>query len=336
MTDPPAAAAGAGAHLPVLARAVAEVFADVGPGTCADLTIGGGGHAAMLLDAHPQLTLLGLDRDGEALVEAGRVLRRFGDRVVLHHARSDSLAEVLAARGIDDVSAVLADLGVSSPQIDQSRRGFSYRPDRDGPLDMRMDQSSGRTAADLLADMDAGSLARVLRDLADEPHAGRIARAVVAAAPRTTAALAEAVRDAVPAARRRRGDPAKRVFQALRILVNDELSTLDRTLDIALDVLVPGGRLAVISFHSLEDRMVKGRLRAAADGGCTCPPGLPCACGATPTVRLLRRKAWVADEAERALNPRSSSARLRACVVLDRRPPTLRPGTGARPGGPGR
>lgn len=329
----PLADAGGRAHLPVLADAVADVFTDVAPGTYVDLTLGRAGHAEMLLDAHPDLTLLGLDRDGEAVVEAARVLRRFGDRVTLHHARSDALVEVLAAHGVDDVSVVLADLGVSSPQIDQPHRGFSYRPDRDGPLDMRMDQSTGATAADLLAGMDAPGLARVLRDLGDEPHAGRIARAVIAAAPRSTAALAEAVRDAVPAARRRRGDPAKRVFQALRILVNDELAILDRTLDAALQVLAPGGRLAVISFHSLEDRMVKARLRAAADGGCSCPPGLPCVCGAAPTVRLLRRKAWVADAVEAEANPRSSSARLRACEVLDPgpHPPTR---SSARPGGP--
>ncbi len=302
-------------HVPVLAGPVRDVLGAAPPGTYVDCTLGLGGHAALLLDAHPGLTLLGIDRDREALDRAASTLARFGDRVVLRHARSDALPALVAELGIDDVTAVLADLGVSSPQIDRAERGFSYRPDRDGPLDMRMDASQGPTAAELLAEMDEDALVRVLRQLGDEPHARRIARAVVDAEPRTTGQLAAIVREAVPAARRRSGDPAKRVFQALRILVNDELGTLDRTLDAALDVLVPGGRLAVISFHSLEDRMVKERFRAAEDG-CTCPVGLPCVCGFRPTVRLLRRKPWVADEAESTANPRAASARLRAVERL--------------------
>ncbi|WCO65228.1 16S rRNA (cytosine(1402)-N(4))-methyltransferase RsmH [Iamia majanohamensis] len=303
-------------HVPVLAAEVASVFAATDGGTYVDLTVGLGGHAALLLDAHPGLRLVGIDRDRDALAIAAERLARFGSRVSLHHARSDGLPAVLDAAGADDVTAVLADLGVSSPQVDRPERGFSYRSDRDGPLDMRMDQTRGRTAADLLAEVDEDALVRALRDLADEPHARRVARALVEAEPRTTSELAEAVRGALPAARRRRGDPAKRVFQAVRILVNDEIGTLDRTLDLALDALVPGGRLAVISFHSVEDRMVKTRFRAAADGGCTCPEGLPCVCGAEPTHRLLRRKPWVADDAERAANPRASSARLRAVEAL--------------------
>lgn len=316
MADPNPPAPAHRAHVPVLAGAVATVFEGVLPGTYVDLTLGLGGHAEMLLDAHPELTLLGIDRDPEALAVARPRLRRFGDRVTLHHARSDELASVLGHLGVTDVTAMLADLGVSSPQIDQAERGFSYRSDRDGPLDMRMDQGRGATAADLIADMDEDTLCRALRDLGDEPHARRISRAVIDAQPRTTAALAEVVRSSVPAARRRRGDPAKRVFQSLRILVNDEIATLDRTLDAGLAALVPGGRMAVIAFHSVEDRMVKTRFRTAAEGDCSCPPGLPCVCGATPTARLLQRKPWVAEAAEAATNPRATSARLRAVETL--------------------
>lgn len=303
-------------HLPVLVDEVRALLRAAPSGTYVDLTLGLGGHAARVLEAHPGLRLVGIDRDREALAVAGDRLARFGDRVSLHHARSDELADVLASAGIDDVTAVLADLGVSSPQVDQARRGFSYRSELDGPLDMRMDQTRGRTAAELLADIDEDTLARALRELGDEPFARRIARAIVDDEPTTTAALAETVRTSVPAARRRSGDPAKRVFQTLRILVNDEIGILDRTLDLALDALVPGGRFAVIAFHSVEDRMVKTRFRAAADGACTCPPGLPCVCGATPTVRLLQRKPWVASPEEAAANPRSTSARLRAVEAL--------------------
>ncbi|MGI8937110.1 MAG: 16S rRNA (cytosine(1402)-N(4))-methyltransferase RsmH [Iamia sp.] len=305
-----------GGHVPVLATQVASIFASTDDGTYVDLTLGLGGHAAMVLEAHPGLRLVGIDRDPQALALARERLARFGSRVELHHARSDSLLDVLEAARVTDLAAILGDLGVSSPQIDRPERGFSYRDDRSGPLDMRMDQTRGRTAADLLADIGEDALVRALRDLADEPQARRVAHAIIDAEPRTTGELAAAVRASLPAARRRRGDPAKRVFQALRILVNDEIGTLDRTLDAALEALPPGGRLAIIAFHSVEDRMVKTRFRTAADGGCTCPVGLPCVCGAQPTARLLRRKPWVADEAERARNPRSSSARLRAVEAL--------------------
>lgn len=302
------------AHVPVLAEKVVEVLSAVPTGTYLDLTVGLGGHAALLLDAHPGLRMIGIDRDREALEIARDRLARFGDRVKLVHARSDEIVEVLARHGIDDVTAVLADLGMSSLQVDAFRRGFSYRGG--GPLDMRMDQSRGRTALQVLADMDEDTFVRILRDLGDEPHARRIARRVLDDEPQTTDDLARSVREAVPAIRRRSGDPAKRVFQAVRMVVNDELDVLDRTLDAALDVLVPGGRLAMIAFHSGEDRAVKTRFRTEAEGGCTCPPGLPCVCGATPRVRLLQRKPWVADEAEIAANPRAASARLRAVEIL--------------------
>jgi 16S rRNA (cytosine1402-N4)-methyltransferase len=309
-------------HAPVLLDRVVELLSDVPAGTLVDLTLGGGGHAGALLDAHPGLRLLGLDRDPSAVDAARRNLARFGDRVRVEHARSDELLGVLAADGTDDVTAVLADLGVSSPQVDRAERGFSYRDERSGPVDMRMDPTTGPTAADIVNGADEAEIRGLLRDLADERHATRIAAAIVAHRPITsTAQLATVVRDAVPApARRRGGDPAKRTFQALRIAVNDELGVLARTLDQVLDALVVGGRAAVISYHSGEDRIVKRRFRAAVDGGCVCPPGLPCACGAVATARPLGRRAIVASPAERARNPRAASARLRAVEKIEPTP----------------
>ncbi len=305
-------------HTPVLVDRVVDLLRPVAPGTFVDLTVGAGGHAAAVLSAHPGLTLLGLDRDPDALTAASEHLAPFGDRVALHHARSDALTAILAETGTTDVVAVLADLGVSSPQLDRPERGFSYREDRDGPLDMRMDPTTGTTAGDIVNAAPAEELARILSDHGDERFAARIAAAVVAARPvRSTGELAALVRAAIPAATRRRGGhPAKRTFQALRVAVNDELAVLSATLDQAIAALEPGGRLAVISYHSGEDRIVKAGLRAAADGGCTCPPGLPCACGARPVGRLLRRGAWTPDATEVATNRRAESARLRALEKL--------------------
>lgn len=306
------------AHEPVLAAEVVEALASVPDGTFVDCTLGPGGHAARLLDAHPGLTLLGLDRDGDAVAAATDTLARFGARARVVHARSDSLTDVLAEAGGPPVTAVLADLGVSSHQIDSATRGFSYRDDKDGPLDMRMDPTVGPTAAELLDRMDVDELTHLLRDLGDEPHARRIAIAITEARPLTTTAqLGTVVRAAVPAARRRRGDPAKRTFQALRIAVNDELGILERTLATVIDLLAPQGRFAVLSYHSGEDRLVKSAFRRAADGECTCPPGLPCACGAAPIARLPRRKATSARPAEVAANARATSARLRVLEMHD-------------------
>ena len=212
--------------------------------------------------------------------------------------------------------AVLFDLGVSSPQLDRAERGFSYR--QAAPLDMRMDRRGGPTAATVVNEYPEAELASVLRRYGDERFAARIARAIVAARPvSTTGELADLVREAIPApARRRGGHPAKRTFQAIRIEVNDELAILPGSIDAAIELLAPGGRIAVLSYHSGEDRIVKDRLREAETGGCTCPPGLPCVCGAVPVVRLLRRGGWVADPAEVARNPRAESARLRAAERL--------------------
>jgi 16S rRNA (cytosine1402-N4)-methyltransferase len=247
---------------------------------------------------------------------ARRRLAGLDDRVTLARTRFDRLAETVDQLGLDGLSGVLFDLGVSSPQLDRPDRGFSYRAD--APLDMRMDPEGPVTAADIVNDWAEADLARLLRDLADERYAGRIAAAIVRARPVAgTAALADLVRDAIPApARRRGGHPAKRTFQALRVQVNAELEVLPPALDAAIDLLRPGGRCVVLAYHSGEDRIVKERFRHAATGGCTCPPGLPCVCGARPTVRLLKRGAWKPSAAEVAANPRSESARLRAVEKL--------------------
>lgn len=306
-------------HAPVMASEIVRLFANVPPGLLVDATLGGGGHAALLLAARPDCTLLGLDRDPAALEAAAARLASFGGRVAVRHARFDALATVMST--LDPapraVAGVLFDLGVSSPQLDRPERGFSYR--HDGPLDMRMDPGEPMSAADVVNGYSLDELTRVLYDHADERFAHRIARAIVAARPvQTTAQLAEIVRSAIPApARRRGGHPAKRTFQAIRIEVNRELEILGHALDEAIDVTAPGGRVAVLSYHSGEDRIVKATFARAATGGCQCPPGLPCACGAVRTVRLVRAGSTKPSDAERALNPRAESARLRAVEKLD-------------------
>jgi len=292
---------------------VVEVLRAVPPGPIVDATLGAGGHAAALLDALPDHTLIGVDRDDEALALAGEALARFGDRVTLRRVNFDEMGQL----GLGGVSGVLFDLGVSSMQLDDPERGFSYRGD--GPLDMRADRRQSLTAADVVNGYDQAALARVLARHGEERFAGRIARAVVSARPlSTTGRLAEVVRDAIPAAARRRGGhPAKRSFQAIRIEVNGELATLGATIDRAIDLLVPGGRCVVLAYHSGEDRIVKDRLVEAVTGGCVCPPRLPCVCGAVPRVRLVWRGAHRPGPAELAANPRSESARLRAAEKLE-------------------
>jgi 16S rRNA (cytosine1402-N4)-methyltransferase len=305
-------------HDPVLVDLVVELLRPVPAGTVIDATLGGAGHAAAVLQSRPDLRVLGLDRDRNALAAAQARLAPFGDRAEAHHARFDQLATVVAAAGAasQPIVGVLFDLGVSSPQFDDADRGFSYR--FDAPLDMRMDRSSGVSASDVVNTYDEHRLASILRRNADERFAARIARAITAARPiATTAELAAVVVEAIPApARRTGGHPAKRTFQALRIHVNDELEVLAPALDAALEVLAPGGRLLAISYHSGEDRIVKARLRRADDGGCSCPPHLPCGCGAVPVARLLKRGGWTPGAIEIAANPRSASARLRAAEKL--------------------
>jgi 16S rRNA (cytosine1402-N4)-methyltransferase len=300
-------------HQPVMVAEITALFGPVPAGVLVDATLGGGGHTRALLRAHPRLRVVGIDQDATARAASAPLLDEFPGRLTIVAARFDRLAEVATAEaGADPVVGVLFDLGVSSPQLDRADRGFSYR--QAAPLDMRMDTSAGPTAADVVNTYPEADLARVLRQFGDERFAGRIARAVVAARPvTTTVELAELVRDAIPAAARRRGGhPAKRTFQAIRIEVNRELEILPGAIDQGIDVLAPGGRIAVLAYHSGEDRIVKDRLRQAETGGCTCPPGLPCGCGAEPTVRLLKRGGWTPSAAEIADNPRAESARLRA------------------------
>ena len=306
-------------HDPVMAHHVVDLFGPVPPGVVIDATVGGGGHAEALLQAHPHLSVVGLDRDLDAVHAATQRLSPFLVRAQVHHARFDRLATVMSDIGLQTASGVLFDLGVSSTQLDRPERGFSHR--REGPLDMRMDAgatSEDRPAAELVNSVPEADLARILADFGDERFATRIARAIVAARPvASTVELAALVRDAIPAPARRRGrHPATRTFQALRIAVNGELDLLAPALDQAIDVLGPGGRCAVLAYHSGEDRIVKARLRHAATGGCTCPSGLPCGCGAVPTVRLVRGVPRKPSVAEVAANPRAASARLRAAEKL--------------------
>lgn len=304
------------AHQPVMQAEVVDLLGPVPPGLVVDATVGGGGHAAALLHAHPHLQVLGLDADAEAVAAATARLAPFGARAHVVQARFDRVAAVVGELGQGmAVVGVLFDLGVSSVQLDRPGRGFSYR--HDAPLDMRMDRSGGPTAADVVNGEPVEALAALFAANGEGRLAGRLARAVVDARPlRTTSELAGVVADAVPAALRRRGHPARRVFQALRIAVNDELSVLERALPDALSLLAPGGRCVAISYHSGEDRLVKAAFRQAETGGCVCPPALPCACGATPTVRLLFRGARRPVPDEVAANHRADSARMRACERL--------------------
>jgi 16S rRNA (cytosine1402-N4)-methyltransferase len=307
-------------HEPVMEAEVVALFAPVPPGVVIDATVGAGGHARALLEAHPHLRVLGIDRDPEAVRAARDTLARFGDRATVRHAPFNRLADEMeetADRSDDGVSGVLFDLGVSSPQLDRADRGFSYR--QDGPLDMRMDPTGGPSAAEIVNTWSVDDLSRLFAENGEGRFARRIARAVVAGRPfTTTGQLAETVRTAIPAATRRTGGhPARRVFQAVRIAVNDELEMLDEAVPTAIDILAPRGRCVAISYHSGEDRIVKAAFARADTGGCVCPPGLPCACGAVPVGRLLFRGARRPTPEERTRNRRAESARLRAIERLE-------------------
>jgi 16S rRNA (cytosine1402-N4)-methyltransferase len=301
---------------------VIDMFAGVPEGVVLDATVGGGGHALALLNAFPHLRVVGLDQDGEAVAAATSVLAPFGARAVVVRARFDALGTVLDELGVGLLSGAIFDLGVSSPQLDRPERGFSYR--FDGPLDMRMDRSQAMTAATVVNESTEAELARMFVVHGETNFARRIAAAIVSARPLTTTQqLADVVSSAVPAPARRRGHPAKRVFQALRAEVNSELAVLPLAIDAALERLAPGGRIVVLAYHSGEDRAVKQRLVYAATGGCECPPALPCVCGAVPVVRLLNRGARKPSAEEVAANRRAESARLRAAEALpldERRP----------------
>jgi 16S rRNA (cytosine1402-N4)-methyltransferase len=312
-------------HRPVMVDEVVDLLAPSPPGVLLDATLGGAGHARALLDAAPHLTLIGLDQDPAAVKAASAVLAAYGSRARVEFARFDRIPEVLSRLGVGALSAALFDLGVSSPQLDRPERGFSYRGT--GPLDMRMDPTGPVTAYDVVNRWPEDDLTQLFRANGEARFARRLARAVVAARPiESTTRLSDVVREAIPAAARRTGGhPARRAFQAVRVAVNQELEILPGALDAALAALVPGGRCAVISYHSGEDRITKERLRLGVTGGCQCPPGLPCVCGAAPTLRLLTRGAQRPGPAEIAANRRAESARLRAAERLP---------TDSDPGGP--
>jgi 16S rRNA (cytosine1402-N4)-methyltransferase len=300
-------------HEPVLATEIVELFASQPAGVVVDATLGGAGHAELILRAAPQLRVLGLDRDPAALSEAHVRLAPFVERALIAKSTFAELADVLVRHADfvhgDEIVGVLMDLGVSSHQLDETDRGFSFRAD--APLDMRMDPTSGETAAELIARIDQHELARLLRAHGEGRFAGGIAKSIHERQPRTTNELSEAVERAVPKAARRRGHVATRVFQALRVAVNEEEGQLDEGLSAALDALSVGGLLVVISYHSGEDRTVKSFFAEQQSGGCHCPPELGCVCGAISRVHVFKASAQLASAQEIAENPRARSARLR-------------------------
>ncbi len=308
-------------HRPVLAEEVVTMLAPRPGSLHVDCTVGGGGHTERILEAaSPDGRVLGLDADPAAVARVGERLARFGARLVLRQANFRDLGDVAPAAGFAAVDGVLLDLGLSSFQLADTGRGFGFRAG--GPLDMRFDPTRGEPASALLARLDEAALADAFRRFGEEPHARRVARAIVEArrtAPIETAealaALVERVAPRRPGARGRI-HPATRVFQALRIAVNGELDALADVLAAALDLLRPGGRLVVLSYHSLEDRLVK-RFVAAERRGCTCPPSFPvCVCGRAPRLRPVGPQPAVASDGEVAANPRARSARLRTAERL--------------------
>jgi len=307
-------------HLPVMVREVVELFLAVPGGMIVDCTVGGGGHAAALLDARPDVHVLGLDRDADAVEAARSRLDRFGDRAKVVQGGFERLGRLVEEHGEGDVAmGILMDLGVSSAQLDRPERGFSYR--FDAPLDMRMDAKQSLTATEVVNGYEESQLAAVISEYGEERFARRIAHAIVAARPvRTTRELADVVRDAIPAATRRRGPhPARRTFQAIRMEVNRELPNLADGLDESVHVVGPGGRVLVLAYHSLEDRMVKERFgRFAGDDAVRrVPAKLPVAPPKPRAlVRVLTRRPLRPSAEEVAANPRAESARLRAVERL--------------------
>jgi 16S rRNA (cytosine1402-N4)-methyltransferase len=303
-------------HTPVLLERCLELL---GPALqhdgaiLVDATLGMGGHSEAFLQRFPGIRLIGLDRDTDALRIAGERLAVFGDRVTLVHTVYDGIAEAVASAGVKRVDGILFDLGVSSLQLDLADRGFAYA--QDAPLDMRMDQTAGVTAAEILATYGEGDLRRIFERYGEEKLAGRYARAIIAARKDEpivrSARLVSILHDATPAALLHSGHPAKRVFQALRIEVNQELAVLERALPAALGVLGVGGRIVVMAYQSLEDRQVKRVFAQAAAS--TAPAGLPVELAEhAPRFRLLVKGAEIADEEERTRNPRATPVRLRA------------------------
>lgn len=317
-------------HVPVLLSRVSELLAPVAARPAAvivDATVGLGGHADALLAAHRDLRIIGLDRDPAALQISGGRLARYGDRIRLVHTRFDALGDVLEDSGETGIDGVLFDLGVSSMQLDEAERGFSYS--RDTGLDMRMDSTATLTAEKIVNTYSRGDLTRVLRAFGEERFASRVAAAIVRARDRapitSSAALADLVRTAIPAATRRTGGhPAKRTFQGLRIEVNGELAALEAALPVAIEALRPGGRLVAISYHSLEDRIVKRAL--VRDTQDSTPIDLPILLPqGRPRLRMLTRGAELPTAEEIEVNPRSASAKLRAAERVDAADPHSTP-----------
>ena len=306
-------------HEPVLADRVTQLLVPAleHGGVFVDATLGRAGHAAKVLQEAPRASLVGIDRDPVALEASRAHLEPFADRVRLARGNFSELASVLERLGITSVRGVLLDLGVSSPQLDDPQRGFSFRSP--GPLDMRMDPLRPVSADTVVNTYDEARLADVIQRYGEERFARRIARAVVRARPiADTAALAEIVKEAIPAATRRSGPhPARRTFQAIRIEVNDELRSLEAVLPNAIDAMEPGGRIAVLAYHSLEDRIVK-RFFVDQASGCVCPPSFPvCNCGAEARVRILTRRPIKPGAEEIESNPRASAAKLRAAERVE-------------------
>jgi 16S rRNA (cytosine1402-N4)-methyltransferase len=293
-------------HRPVLADEVVELMAPVVPGVVVDATFGGGGHTRRMLDEFgDEVSFVAIDRDPEAVANAA------GLPVSAVQGNFADIDTLVASVTDEPVSGVLFDFGVSSRQLDEAQRGFSYR--REGPLDMRMGPDAARSAEEIVNQASLDELTRIIREYGEEPMARRIARAIITARPiQSTATLSTVIASAMPAARRRAGHPARRTFQAIRIAVNAELDAVAEGIEKAVDLVRPGGRVVAISYHSLEDRIVKQHFNEKARG-CTCPPDLPvCGCGNTAEVRVLTRKPLRASAAEVAENPRARSAVLRA------------------------
>src|SRR5207237_1659536 len=308
-------------HRAVVRRVTMELVAEERGGLFVDCTVGLGGHSEAILQASSDAQVLGIDRDEEALELARQRLAHYGSRFRAVHADFRELTRVLATAKVRQVHGVLADLGVSSLQLDSPSRGFSFR--HEAPLDMRMDMSRGETAAELLGRLSEVEIARLIFEYGEEPRSRRIARAIVLRRERgqpvkTTTELANLVERAVGRGNKRRIHPATRTFQALRIAVNGELENLDRFLFDAVDQLEPAGRLAVISFHSLEDRIVKRTLQKLS-GRCQCPPRLPkCICGARKAIDTLTKRAVAPSAKEIAENPRARSAKLRGAQKIEK------------------
>ena len=306
-------------HVSVLLWECIEALNIKPDGIYVDGTLGGAGHSSQIVKRLENGRLIGIDRDRVALKAAGERLTPYKENVTLVHSNFSEVKQVLQELGIEGVDGILLDLGVSSPQLDDGERGFSYMAD--APLDMRMNRSDSLSAYEVVNQWSYDELKRILYDYGEERYAPRIAAAICNRREEkpieTTLELVDIIRGAMPpAALREKQHPAKRSFQAIRIAVNDELGSVEKVMRDAIDCLNPGGRLAIITFHSLEDRIVKNGMQDAAKG-CTCPPSFPvCVCGKKPRVKLITRKPIVSGDEELEMNPRARSAKLRVCEKL--------------------